>query len=83
MADEFRQAQKKTAAKAAVNLLLAEGHAVGTLIHGGVGLMGAHQNAVQGAIVFGITVVSTGLYGAFDALVCIAVHRFFLLYFGF
>ena len=54
--------------------LLAEGLAVGALILGGVGLVGAHQNPVQGAVVLGIAVVSAGLNGAFDALVGIGVH---------
>ena len=63
-------------------LLSAEGFAVGALIHCGILLMGTHQNAVQGAVVFGIAVVSALLNGAFDALVCL-VHLVFLLLFGF
>ena len=45
--------------------------------------MGTNQNAVQRAVVLGITMVSAGLNGAFDALVCMAVHFIFLLCFGF
>ena len=64
-------------------LLLAEGFAVGALIHGRILLVGAHQDAVQGAVVFGIAVVSALLNGALDALVCLIVHVVFLLLFGF
>ena len=60
-------------------LLLAEGLAVGALILGRINLVGAHQNPVQGAVVLGVAVVSAGLNGAFDALVCMAVHIVFLL----
>ena len=55
-------------------LLLAERLAVGALIHSRILLVGTHQNPVQGAVVFGIAVVSTLLNGAFNALVCLAVH---------
>ena len=41
--------------------------------------MGAHLNLVQRAVVLGVAVVSAGLDGAFDALVCMAVHIEFLL----
>ena len=44
--------------------------------------MGAHQNFVQRTVVFGVAVIGAGLDGAFDALVCIAVHMLFLLLFG-
>ena len=64
-------------------LLLAEGLAVGALIHSGILLVGAHHDAVQRTVVFGVAVVSALLYGAFDALVCFAVHCYFLLLFGF
>ena len=60
-------------------LFLPEGLAVGALIHSRIGLVGAHQNLVQRAVVFGVTMIGTGLDGAFDALVCIAVHVLFLL----
>ena len=63
--------------------LLAEGLAVGALVHGGILLMGAHQDFVQRAVVLGIAVVSAGCDGAFDALVGIAVHLSYLLLFGF
>ena len=57
-----------------VQLLLAEGHAVGALVHGGIHLMGANQNLVQGAVVLVAAMMGTLLDGAFDALVCMAVH---------
>ena len=63
----------------ALLLFLPEGLAVGALIHGGVGLMGAHQNLVQRAIVFAVAVISAGLDGTFNTLVCVAVHILFLL----
>ena len=44
--------------------------------------MGAHQNLVQRAVVLVLTVVSAVLDGAFDALVCMAVHNRYLLLFG-
>ena len=56
-------------------LLFAEGFAVGALIHGRILLMGAHQDSIQGAVVFGIAVVSALLNGAFDALICVAIHN--------
>ena len=55
-------------------LLLAEGLAVGALVLGGVVFVGTHQDPVQGAVVLGIAVVSAGLDGAFNALVCMTVH---------
>ena len=57
-------------------LLLAEGLAVGTLVHGGIHFMGAHQDAVQRAVVLGIAVIGALLDGAFDALVGMVVHPF-------
>ena len=56
-------------------LLPAEGLAVGALVLGGVGFVGAHQDPVQGAVVLVAAVVSALLDGAFDALVGVAVHR--------
>ena len=64
-------------------LLLAEGLAVGALIHGRILLMGAHQDLVQRAVVLSVAVISAGGDGAFDALVDIAVHLDYLLLFGF
>ena len=40
-------------------------------------LVGAHQDPVQRAVVLGVAVVSAGLDGAFNALVCMAVHSVF------
>ena len=78
------QSTNKVAAFAATGkLLFAERLAVSTLVHSRILLVGAHHNAVQRAVVFGGAVVCTLLYGAFDALVCLAIHDFFLLCFGF
>ena len=60
-------------------LSLAEGLAVGALVHGGILLMGSYQNSVQGAVVLGVAVISAGLNGALNALVGMMVHLFFLL----
>ena len=54
--------------------LLAEGLTVGALVHGGGGLVGAHQDPVQRAEVLGVAVVGTLLDGTLDALVGVAVH---------
>jgi hypothetical protein len=61
------------------HLLLAEGHAVGALVHGGIGLVGTHQNPLQRAVVLLAAVMGTGLHSALDALVCMTVHIPFLL----
>ena len=55
-------------------LLLLEGLAVGALVHSGVDLVGAHQDALQRAVVGVIAVVSALRNGAFDALVSMAAH---------
>ena len=59
---------------------LTEGLAVGALIHSRILLVGAHQNAVQRAVVCGVAMVCAGLDGAFDALVCVFVHGSYLLF---
>ena len=41
--------------------------------------MGAHQNLVQGAVVLALTMMGALLDSTFNALVCVAVHVFFLL----
>ena len=73
--------RKIAAADAAATfpLPLAEGLAVSALVHGGVGLVGTHQDPVQRAVVLGIAVISAGLNGAFDALVGMTVHSHILL----
>ena len=63
-------------------LLLAEGLAIGALVHSGVLLMGTNLDAIQRAIVLGIAVVGACLDSAGDALICFAVHSLFLLCFG-
>ena len=60
-------------------LFLPEALAVGTLIHGGVGLVSAHQNLIQGAVIFAGAVVRALLDGAFNAFVGMTVHTFSLL----
>jgi hypothetical protein len=52
-----------------IGLLQLEGLAVGALVHGGVGLVGANQNALQAAIVGAVTVVAAVGDGALDGLV--------------
>lgn len=48
---------------------LAEGFAVGALVLGGVVLVGAHQDLVQGAVVLLAAVVGALLHGAGNAVV--------------
>ena len=62
---------------------LAEGLAVGALVHGGIGLMGAYQDPVQRAVVLVFTVMGALTHGAFNALVGVTIHCFFLLLIGF
>ena len=61
-------------------LLLAEGHAVGTLIHCGISLVGAHHDPIQRTVVLVLAVMCALGNGAFDALVGIAVHMADLLF---
>lgn len=72
---------KKNAAAiaAAFFLLSAEGHAVGALIHGGIGLMGADLDPIQRAVVLGFAVVGALMNGALHALVGMAAHNLYLL----
>ena len=58
---------------------LTEGLAVGALIHGGVYFMSAHQNSVQRAVVLVFAVMGALVHGAFDALIGMTIHCFFLL----
>ena len=55
------------------SLLLTEGFADGALIHSGVTLVGADQNAIQRAVVCALGMVGTLLDGTLDALV--GVHN--------
>ena len=64
-------------------LLFAEGHTVCALIHRGAGLVGAHQNLVQRAVVLILAVVRAVLNGTFDALVGVVVHLKILLFIWF
>jgi hypothetical protein len=79
----FRQVKKAAAEAAVIGLSLSEGLAVGTLVHGRVLLVGTNQDAVQGAVVRIVAVVSARLNGTLDTLVCMLVHDLFLLCFGF
>ena len=54
----------------------AERLTVGALIHGGIRLMGTHQNTVQRTVILGITVMRALVYGAFNALVGMTIHCF-------
>ena len=62
-------------------LLLAEGHAVGALIHVGVSFMSANQDMIQGAVICILTMVCALSNSALNALVCITIHSQFLLLF--
>ena len=68
-----KRRQPDTAAKIET-LLFPEGLAVGALVHGGDGFMGAHLNAVQRAVILAAAMVGALLHGTFDALVRMAVH---------
>ena len=61
------------------SLLLAEGLAVSALICGGVHLVGAHQDFVQGTVVLVAAVMGALLDSTLDALVCVTVHHKSLL----
>ena len=58
-------------------LFLAEGHAVGALIHGGVAFMGADQNLLQRAVVGGIAMMDALGNSTFNVLVCVGIHSIF------
>ena len=61
--------------------LLAEGHAVGTGVLSGIGLVGTNHDLVQSTVVAGLGVVCTLLDSTLDTL--IGVHKNDLLCFGF
>ena len=54
--------------------LLAEGLAVGALVHGRVCLMGTNQNTLQRAEVGILAVMGALLDSTLNALVCMAIH---------
>ena len=64
-------------------LLLSEGHTVGALIHCGAGLVGAHQNLVQRAVILVLAVMCAVPDGTFDTLVGVVVHLKILLFIWF
>lgn len=57
-----------------MTLLSGKGHTVGTLIHGGIALVGAYLDLVQRTIVFQIAMVGALLDSTFNRLVCLCVH---------
>ena len=83
----FRQgSERKNAAAVAaafMPLSLTEGLAVGALVLGGICLVGTHQNTIQRAVVLAVAVVSTGLNGTLDALICVVIHNALPPSFGF
>ena len=60
-------------------LFLYEGQAVGALIHGRIGLVGANRHAVERAVILIGAVIFTVADGTADAMVCVAVHKLHLL----
>ena len=57
--------------------LLPEGLAVGALVHSGVGLMGANQNPLQGAVIGILAMMGTLLNSTLNRLVCMAIHSLY------
>ena len=55
-------------------LSLSEGLAVGAADVLGIRLVSAHQDVIQGTVVLTDAMVCTACYGAFNALVCFAIH---------
>ena len=53
-------------------LLLLEAHAVGALIHGGIGLMGSHMDLTEGTVVLTVTVMGALIYRTGNGLVGVA-----------
>ena len=71
--------QRFAAAVYLLQLLLAEGLAVGALICSGIDFVGAHQDLVQRTVVLVTAVMGALLDGALNALVCMTVHHKSLL----
>ena len=69
-----REIAAASAAAIFAGSLLAEGLAVGALIHGGVSFVGTNQDAVQRAVVLVFTEVCALMDGALYALIGIAFH---------
>ena len=78
-----KAAAENTAANGEIELLLAEGHAVGALILGGICLVGTHSDAVQRTVVFLLAVMCTLADSTLDGLVGMAVHKKASFEFGF
>ena len=75
--------EKRRPAPPLLGLFLAERLAVGAIRHSGICLVSAYLDLLQRAVVGIVTMVSTLGNGAFDALICMAVHSQFLLLFRF
>ena len=56
------------------SLFLCKRFAVGTLVHGRVHFVSTDGNAIQRTVVFGIAMMFTLLYGAFDRMICL-IHK--------
>ena len=59
---------------AAKGLLFTERFTVGALIHSRIGLVSTYQNPIQGTVVCFIAVICALRNGAFNTLICFAVH---------
>ena len=62
------------------SLLLAEGHAVSTLINSGVCFVSTHHDPLQRAVVGIAAMMSTLGNSTLNALICMAIHSLFLLF---
>ena len=62
------------------SLFLAERHTVSTLILGRIALMGAYKNTLQRTKVLTCAVVRALLNRALNALICMTIHKCFLLF---
>ena len=60
-------------------LFLTEGQAIGTLIHCRIALVGAYQNPIQRTVIGIIAMMDALSNSAFNALVCMRIHRHILL----
>ena len=60
--------------------LLTEGLAVSALVGSGIGLVSTHQDPLQGAVIGILAVMLALLDGTLNALVCMAIHGFILLF---
>ena len=61
-------------------LLSVKGHAVGALLCGWIGLVGADADLIERAVVLAVAVILALADSAADALIGIAIHTFLLLF---